>query len=173
MSRNGLPAPTPANQDLEFLLSGRYHFCLEKIYRPVFYLAVHYHSLPPYMQNNSQLFREVFNQAQKALDNCVELIPGLSYHFRHEWIWNCMRVTFGAAIQVIAAVLSQIHGARHPGGWTLSLPGNWPALIRLSIRTLRLWGRESIDIEIMRSTLERMYQGTCRLAGVRPDLYPS
>lgn len=83
-----------------------------------------------------------------------------------------MRITFSAAIQILAAVLSQVQSAGNPGRWTLSPPYNWPALVRLSIRTLRLWEKESIDLEIMRSTLERMYQGTCRLAGVRSDLYP-
>lgn len=170
MSRDGLPPSSPINQDIEFLMSGRYHFSLEKIYRPVFYLAVHYRSLPSYIQSNSQILREIFETAQKALDQCAELIPNLWYHFRHEWIWNCMRATFGAAIQIIAAVLSEVQSVRTPGGWRLRPPRNWSALIRLSIRTLGYWGRESIDLEIMRSTLERMYQGTCRLAGVRQDL---
>lgn len=170
MSTSGLPGPTQNNQDLESLMMGRLCFCLEKIYRPVLYLALHYPSLPNYLHNN-EIFRTVFEQAQKALDNCVRLIPRLWYNWRHEWIWNCMRITFSAAIQLTAAVLSQMQSARNPGGWTLSLPYNWPALVRLSIRTLRLWERESIDLELMRSTLERMYQGTCRLAGVRPDMY--
>jgi len=151
-------------------MRGRLAFSLEKIYRPIFYLALHYPSLPNYLQNN-ETFRTIFDQAQKALDNCAILIPRLWYNWRHEWIWNCMRITFSAAIQIMAAVLSQMQSARSLGGWTLSLPRNWPALVRLSIRTLRLWERESIDLEIMRSTLERMYQGTCRLAGLRPDLY--
>lgn len=171
MSLNGLPSPTPENQDLEFFLRGRLRICLEKIYRPVIYLAVHYQSLPSYIQHNAELTREVFQQAQKAIDNCAELIPNLWYHFRHEWIWNSMRCTFGAAIQIIAAVLSQVHGTGRSGEWVLCPPRNWPALIRLSIKTLRLWSRESIDLDIMRTTLERMYQGTCLLAGVRPELY--
>lgn len=172
MCLTGLPSPGPDNQDLEVFLRGRYHICLEKIYRPVFYLAVHYDSLPSFLHTNTpaniQLFRSVFDQAQKAIDNCAQLIPGLWYQFRHEWIWNVMRCTFGAAIQIIGAVLSHLNSARNPGGWGLVPPHNWAALVRLSIRTLGRWSRESIDLEVMRLTLERMYQGTCRLAGVRP-----
>jgi hypothetical protein len=170
MSTSGLPNPEQKNQDLESLMLGRLHFCLEKIYRPVLYLALHYPTLPAYLQND-EIFSTVFDQAQKALDNCVRVIPRLWYNWRHEWIWNCMRITFSAAIQIIAAVLSKMQSARNPPGWTLNLPYNWPALIRLSIRTLKLWERESVDLEIMRSTLERMYEGTCRLAGVRPETY--
>ncbi|KAJ5297177.1 uncharacterized protein N7443_008070 [Penicillium atrosanguineum] len=170
MSTAGLPNPEQKNQDLESLMLGRLYFCLEKIYRPIFYLALHYPSLPSYLQNDEN-FSTIFDQAQKALDNCVRLIPRLWYNWRHEWIWNCMRITFSAAIQIMAAVLSKMQSARNPSRWTLNLPYNWPALVRLSIRTLVLWERESIDLEIMRSTLERMYQGTCRLAGVRPELY--
>ncbi|KAJ5111517.1 hypothetical protein N7532_002052 [Penicillium argentinense] len=172
MSLSGLPSPTPDNQDLEFLLYSRYRMGLEKIYRPILYLAVHYSFLPSYLQNNTQLFQEVFNHAQKALQNCAALIPNLWYHFRHEWIWNMMRCTFGAAIQIIAAVLSRLQYAAS-GGWCLVPPHNWPALVRLSIRTLRAWSGESIDLDMMRSTLERMYQGTCLLAGIRSDMYPS
>ncbi|KAJ5106014.1 hypothetical protein NUU61_003361 [Penicillium alfredii] len=172
MSLDGLPSPSADNQDLEFFLRGRYHICLEKIYRPVFYLAVHYQSLPHYTHSNNQLFRKVFEVAQEAVDNCAELIPNYWYHFRHEWIWNIVRATFGAAIQIIGAVLGHLNSSRTASGWGLRPPHNWPALIRLSIRTLRLWSIESIDVDIMRSTLERMYQGTCRLAGVRPDNAP-
>ena len=171
MSLNGLPSPSLENQDLEFFLRGRLRICLEKIYRPVVYLAVHYQSLPSYPHHNIQLTEELFVQAQKAINNCTDLIPNLWYHFRHEWIWNTMRCTFGAAIQIIAVVLSQVHGTGRKGDYILHPPGNWPALVRLSIRTLRLWCRESVDVDIMRMTLERMYQGTCLLAGVRPDLF--
>lgn len=172
MSLNGLPSPDPDNQDLEFFLYGRYRICLEKIYRPILYLAVHYNSFPSYIQSNAQLFQDVFDHSQKALENCAALIPNLWYHFRHEWIWNIMRSTFGASIQILAAVLSRLQSAGGVGGWCLVPPHNWPALVRLSLRTLRAWSGESIDLEIMRSTLERMYQGTCLLAGVRSDLYP-
>lgn len=79
-----------------------------------------------------------------------------------------MRSTFGAAVQIIAAVLGSLN-VRGSGGWMLEPPRNWAALVRTSIRTLRYWGGESIDVDIMRATLERMYQGTCRLAGVRAD----
>ncbi|KAJ5668542.1 uncharacterized protein N7477_007112 [Penicillium maclennaniae] len=170
MSKAGLPNPEQQNQDLESLMRGRLYFCLEKIYRPIFYLALHYPSLPAYIQND-EIFSTIFDQAQKALDNCVRLIPRLWYNWRHEWIWNCMRITFSAAIQIMAAVLSKKQSAPNPSRWTLNLPYNWPALVRLSIRTLKLWEKESIDLEIMRSTLERMYQGTCRLAAVRSELY--
>jgi lysophospholipid acyltransferase (LPLAT)-like uncharacterized protein len=142
--------------------------CFEKIYRPILYLATHYHSLPAYHQSNTQLFHEIFSQAQKAIDNCAELIPHWWYHHRHEYIWNVMRSTFGAAVQIIAAVLGSLN-VRGSGGWMLEPPRNWAALVRTSIRTLRYWGGESIDVDIMRATLERMYQGTCRLAGVRAD----
>lgn len=171
MSRDGLPSPTTENHDLEALTRGRYLICLEKIYRPVFYLAVHYQSLPSCWHSNTpanvQIFRSIFDQAQKAIDNCAELIPRLWYSFRHEWIWNVMRCTFGAAIQIIGAVLSHLQSAHSPGAWGLIPPGNWAALVRVSIRTLAVWAHESIDLEIMQVTLERMYQGTCRLAGVR------
>ncbi|KAJ5161269.1 hypothetical protein N7492_006661 [Penicillium capsulatum] len=171
MSRDGLPSSPAENQDLESLTRGRYHVSLEKIYRPVFYLAVHYQSLPSCWHSNTptniQIFRSIFDQAQKTIDNCAEIIPRLWYSFRHEWIWNVMRCTFGAAIQIIGAVLSHLQSVRNPGGWRLVPPANWAALVRLSIRTLANWAHESIDLELMQVTLERMYQGTCRLAGVR------
>lgn len=170
MSSSALPSPSKMNHDLEFLMKGRLHFCLEKIYRPVFYLAIHHYALPNYVQTNTELLREIFAIAQRALDQCAHLIPHLWYHFRHEWIWNCMRVSFSAALQIMAGVLVQAQNARHPSGWGLRLPPNWPALIRMAIRTLKHWGKESIDVDIMRSTLERMYQGTCRLTGVPQDL---
>lgn len=169
MSRNGLPPSNPDNEDLESLVHGRYLICLEKIYRPILYLAVHYNSLPSYLQNNTRLFQDIFDHSQKALESYAILIPGLWYSFRHEWIWNVMRCTFGASIQIIAAVLSRLQHAS-TGGWCLVPPPNWAALVRLSIRTLRAWSSESIDVDIMRTTLERMYQGTCYLAGMRSEL---
>lgn len=163
-------ANVPVNENLHFYLWSRRVLCFEKIYRPILYLAVHYHSLPAYLQSNTQLFREVFSQAQKGIDNCAALIPHWWYHHRHEWIWNIMRSTFGAAVQILAAVLSSLH-ARQYGAWMLTPPHDWAALVRISIKTLRYWGGESIDVEIMRTTLERMYQGTCRLAGEPANLF--
>lgn len=167
------PTPEPDTKNLQFYLWGRRAISLEKIYRPILYLAVHYHSLPAYLQSNTRLFHEVFSHAQKAIDNCAELIPHWWYNHRHEWIWNLMRSSFGAAVQIIAAVLGKLHlHAGNQGAWMLELPRDWAALVRIAIKTLRYWAAESIDVDIMRATLERMYQGTCRLAGVRADLYP-
>lgn len=170
MASSGFPAPSAMNEDLEFLMKGRLHFGLEKIYRPVLYLAIHRYALPTYVQSDTQLMEEIFQTAQRALDQCGYLIPHLWYHFRHEWIWNSMRASFCCALQIIAGALSHAQHVRHPNGFVLRPPPNWPALVRLAIRTLKYWSNESIDLEIMRSTLERMYQGTCRLTGVRPDL---
>jgi hypothetical protein len=119
------------------------------------------------------MWGDVFSIAQKAIDNCAELIPGYWYQFRHEWIWNVIRATFGCALHIIGATLYQLEAVRTPGTWQVRIPGNWAALVRLSIRTLKYWSAESksIDVEVMRSTLERMYQGTCRLAKVRPELH--
>lgn len=162
-----MSSASTVNQDLEFFLRGRYLIALERIYRPMLYLAIHYQSLPSWVHSTPQISASVFSQAQRAIDNCAELIPNFWYHFRHEWIWNIMRCTFAAAIQILAAVLSNVVTSRHPnpGGWTLQPPRNWAALVRLSIRILRHWEAESVDLELMRSTLERMFQGTCRLAG--------
>lgn len=168
ISRDSLPQPTPENQDLEFLVYGRHLVCLEKMYRPIIYVAVHYHTLPYHVQNNHPVSQQVFDHAQKALDTYAILIPNLWHHFRHQWIWNIMRSTFGAAIQIIAAVLSRLQNG--DAGWCLVPPHNWPALIRMSIRTLKAWSGEQGDLDIMRITLERMYQGTCLLAGVRSDM---
>ncbi|KAJ5115733.1 hypothetical protein N7456_000081 [Penicillium angulare] len=173
ISLNSLPSPSPANQDLEFFLKGRCHIALERIYRPIFYLAIHYQALPSWVHASPQISSAIFTQAQNAIDNFSELLPNFWYHFRHEWIWNIMRCTFAAAIQILASVLSQVLISRspNPGGWALRPPGNWTALLRLSIRILKHWEGESVDLEIMRNTLERMYQGTCRLAGARSDLF--
>jgi len=138
------------------------------MYRPIIYVAVHYHTLPYHVQNNHPVSQQVFDHAQKALDTYAILIPNLWHHFRHQWIWNIMRSTFGAAIQIIAAVLSRLQNGG--AGWCLVPPHNWPALIRMSIRTLKAWSGEQGDLDIMRTTLERMYQGTCLLAGVRSDM---
>ncbi|KAJ6114414.1 hypothetical protein N7486_000192 [Penicillium sp. IBT 16267x] len=169
MCQNSLPSPSTASQDLEFFLSGRLHIACEKIYRPVLYLAIHFQSLPSWVQATPQISEAVFTQAQRAIDNCVILLPNCWYHFRHEWIHNVVRAAFSCAIQILAAVLSNVALSRNPnlGGWALRPPENWDALVRLGVRILRFWERESVDVEIMRSVLERMYQGTCRLAGVR------
>ncbi|KAJ5733642.1 hypothetical protein N7493_002428 [Penicillium malachiteum] len=175
ISLGSLPSSSPVNQDLEFFLRGRYCIALERIYRPIFYLAVHYKALPSWVHSTPQLSESVFTNAQKAIDNCAELIPNFWYHFRHEWIWNIMRCTFSAAIQILAAVLSNASASRNPnpGGWVIRPPTNWTTLVRLSIRILKHWESESVDLELMRGTLERMFQGTCRLAGARQELFMS
>ncbi|OKP11311.1 hypothetical protein PENSUB_3148 [Penicillium subrubescens] len=109
------PDPSPDNKGLQFYLWGRRALCFEKVYRSILYLAIHHHSLPSYHQSNTQLFREIFSQAQKAIDNCAELIPRWWYHHRHGYIWNILRSTFGAAVQIIAAVLGSLN-VRRPGG---------------------------------------------------------
>ncbi|KAJ5797449.1 uncharacterized protein N7503_006745 [Penicillium pulvis] len=169
MCQSSLPSPSTANQDLEFFLLGRYHVACEKIYRPVLYLAIHFQSLPSWVQADPQISEAVFIQAQRAIDNCVILLPNCWYHFRHEWVHNVVRAVFSCGIQILGAVLSNVPISRspNPGGWALRPPGNWGALVRLGIRILRFWEHESVDVEIMRSMLERMFQGTCRLAGVR------
>jgi hypothetical protein len=144
---------------------------LERIYRPAFYLAMHFQGMPTFIKNNHQMWSEVFGLAQKAIDNCVRLIPNYWHQFRHEWIWNVIRASFACALHVIGAVLYQLEAVRMPGMWQFQIPHNWAALVRLSVRTLKHWSAESIDVEVMRSTLERMYQGTCRLANVRPELH--
>ncbi|KAJ5561317.1 transcriptional regulator family: Fungal Specific TF [Penicillium sp. DV-2018c] len=159
------------NPDLRFFFRGRYHMALERIYRPAFYMAMHFQSMPTFIKNNHQVWAEVFELSQKAIDNCVLLIPNYFYQFRHEWLWNVVRASFACALHIIAAVLYQLEASRDPNTWQLRVPPNWPALVRMSIRTLKLWSRESIDLEVMRSTLERMYQGTCRLANMRPDMH--
>ncbi|KAJ5769506.1 hypothetical protein N7520_004065 [Penicillium odoratum] len=173
MCHNTLPPPSSTNQDIEFFLLGRYHVACEKIYRPVFYLAIHFQSLPSWVQSTPQLCEAVFTQAQKAIDNCVILLPNCWYHFRHEWVWNILRATFSSAMHILAAVLSNVALMRNPnpGGWALRLPKNWDALVRLGIRILKFWERESVDVEIMRAMLERMFQGTCRLVGARPGCF--
>jgi hypothetical protein len=144
---------------------------LERIYRPAFYLAMHLQGMPTFIRKNNQMWAEVFHLAQKAIDNCVTLIPSYWYQFRHEWIWNVVRASFACAVHILGAVLYQLEACRDPSTWQVRLPANWTALVRLSIRTLKHWSAESIDLEVMASTLERMYQGTCRLANVRPDLH--
>ncbi|KAJ5549461.1 hypothetical protein N7513_006695 [Penicillium frequentans] len=169
MCQSSLPSPSTANQDLEFFLLGRYHVACEKIYRPVLYLAIHFQSLPSWVQATPQISEAVFTQAQRAIDNCIILLPNCWYHFRHEWVHNVVRAVFSCSIQLLGAVLSNVAISRspNPGGWALRPPENWDALVRLGIRILRFWEHESVDVEIMRSMLERMFQGTCRLAGVR------
>ncbi|KAJ5818086.1 hypothetical protein N7474_003677 [Penicillium riverlandense] len=167
----GQPLPDSANEDLEFLLRGRYSMGLERIYRPVVYLAVHYQSMPGFTPGNNPVLLQVFQVAQRAIDNCAELIPNYWYNFRHEWVWNVMRGTFGCALQILAAVLCHLTSARYARDWGLRVPTNWPALIRLSIRTLKYWSRDSIDLDKMRSVLQRMYEGACHLAGISPDLF--
>jgi hypothetical protein len=167
----GQPSPNSANEDLEFLLRGRYSMGLERIYRPVIYLAVHYQSMPGFTPENNPVLLQVFQVAQRAIDNCAELIPNYCYNFRHEWVWNVMRGTFGCALQILAAVLCHLSSARYARDWGLRVPTNWPALIRLSIRTLKYWSRDSIDLDKMRSVLQRMYEGACHLAGISPDLF--
>ncbi|OQD61240.1 hypothetical protein PENPOL_c018G03621 [Penicillium polonicum] len=159
------------NPDLRFFFRGRYHMALERIYRPAFYLAMHFQGMPTFIKKNNQLWAEVFHLAQKAIDNCVTLIPSYWYQFRHEWIWNVVRASFACAVHILGAVLYQLEASRDPNTWQVGLPVNWTALVRLSIRTLKHWSAESTDLEVMASTLERMYQGTCRLANVRPDLH--
>ncbi|KAJ5377230.1 uncharacterized protein N7496_004639 [Penicillium cataractarum] len=164
------PRPEPDSKNLHFYFWARRAISLEKIYRPILYLAVHYHSLPAYLQSNTQLFHEVSSQAQKAIDNCAELIPHWWYHHRHEWIWSILRSTFGAAVQIIAAVLGTLN-ARRTGVWMLHPPRRWAALVRVAIKTLGYWGGESIDVELMRATLERMYLNTCRLVGEPANMF--
>ena len=173
MTREQLVSSASQARDLErvqYYLWGRRVMSFEKIYRPVLYLACHVHLLPPEAQENTALLQEIFTHAQRGLNNCAEIIPYWWYQFRHEWIWNIMRSTFGAAVQIIAAVLSNFHACKP--GWTLQLPPNWSALISMSIRTLREWSNESSDVELMRTILERMYEGTSRLVGRRPDSFP-
>ncbi|KAJ5884825.1 hypothetical protein N7495_009335 [Penicillium taxi] len=163
----GVSSAGTVDPDIEHFLRGRYHISLEKIYRPALYLALHYTSLPSYVHNNMELSREIFDQGQKAINNCAQLIPRLFYQFRHEWIWNVLRCTFAAAIQILGAVLSNVHCVRGHSGLMLYPPLNWPALVRVSIRTLKLWSTNTADVTIMASTLERLYNGTCQLAGIR------
>ncbi|KAJ5930141.1 hypothetical protein N7466_005634 [Penicillium verhagenii] len=173
LCHSGLSSPSSSNQDLEFFLSGRYHIACEKIYRPVFYLAIHFQSLPSWVQTTPHISQSVFSLAQKAIDNCAHLLPNFFYHFRHEWVHSVVRSAFACAIHILAAVLNNVTLARNPnpGGWALRPPENWGALVRLGIRILRLWESESVDVQIMRAMLERMFQGTCRLAGVRFDCF--
>ncbi|KAJ6018681.1 hypothetical protein N7522_000748 [Penicillium canescens] len=166
----GIQSPKD-NPDLMFFFRGRFHMALERIYRPAFYLAMHFQTMPTFIKRDNQLWLQVFDLAQKAVDNCVQLIPNYYYQFRHEWIWNVIRASFSCALHIIGVVLYQLEASRTLGTWQMRVPPNWAGLVRVSLRTLKHWAAESIDIEIMRSTLERMYQGTCRLANVRPDLH--
>lgn len=159
------------NSDLKFFFRGRYVMASERIYRPNFYLAMHYHTMPAFIRNKHEMWREVFEFAQKAIDGCVEVIPNYWWQFRHEWIWNVIRASFCCALHIIAAVLYQLEAVKTPNTWQVRIPHNWAALVRVSIRTMKHWAAESIDIEVMQSILERMYTGTCRLANVRPDLH--
>lgn len=159
------------NPDLRFFFYGRCRMALERIYRPTFYLAMHYQSMPSFIQNQHKMWTEVFTLAQKSIDNCAALIPNYWYQFRHEWIWSVMRSSFCCALHIIAAVLYQLDAMRTSETFTLRIPSNWAALVRLSLRTMKHWAAESVDIEVMGSILERMYQGTCRLVNVRPDLH--
>ncbi|KAG0153534.1 hypothetical protein PDIDSM_2187 [Penicillium digitatum] len=159
------------NPDLRFFFRGRYHMALERIYRPAFYLAMHFQGMPTFIKKNNPIWAEVFHLAQRAIENCVTLIPSYWYQFRHEWIWNVVRASFACAVHILGAVLYQLEASRDPSTWQVQLPVNWTALVRLSIRTLKHWSSESTDLEVMASTLERMYQGTCRLVNVRPDLH--
>ncbi|CAG8888622.1 unnamed protein product [Penicillium egyptiacum] len=164
------------NPDLRFFFRGRYHMALERIYRPAFYLAIHFQGMPTFIRKNSPMWAEVFHLAQKAIDNCVTLIPSYWYQFRHEWIWNVVRASFACAVHILGAVLYQLEVCRDPGTWQVRLPANWTALVRLSIRTLKHWSSESTDLEVMASTLERMYQGTCRsltMEEYKPPALPS
>ncbi|KAJ5519596.1 Kae1-associated kinase Bud32 [Penicillium fimorum] len=171
---------TQDNPDLRFFFRGRYHMALERIYRPAFYLAMHYKGMPTFIKNNHQVWVEVFDLAQKAVDNCVILIPSYWYQFRHEWIWNVVRASFACAVHILGAVLYQVEASRDSSTWQVRIPPNWAPLVRLSIRTLRHWSAESTDLELMGSILERMYQGTCRLANnffltshpFRPSTFP-
>jgi hypothetical protein len=132
---------------------------------------MHYKGMPTFIKNNHQVWVEVFDLAQKAIDNCVILIPSYWYQFRHEWIWNVVRASFACAVHILGAVLYQVEASRDPGTWQVRIPPNWTALVRLSIRTLKHWSAESTDLELMGSILERMYQGTCRFANVRADIH--
>ncbi|KAF7712931.1 Fungal Zn(2)-Cys(6) binuclear cluster domain-containing protein, partial [Penicillium ucsense] len=172
MTREQLVSSASQAKDFErvqWYLWGRRAISLEKIYRPVLYLACHIHLLPPETQENTAILQQIFMHAHNALTNCAEIIPYWWYQFRHEWIWNVMRSSFGAAVQIIAAVLSNFHACKP--GWILEPPQNWPALMRMSIRTLKEWGAEAPDVELMRNILERMYEGTSRLVGRRPDSF--
>lgn len=153
------------NSDLKLILKGRHLMSLERIWRPIIFLVVHYEFGPEYAWSE-----EILSLAQEAVDNCARLIPNYYFGFRHEWTWNVLRGTFGCALQVLAVVLYQIKTANRSTERRLQAPKNWAALIRLAIRTLRLWEKESLDILRMRSILQRMYEGACHLAAVSPDL---
>lgn len=102
------------NPDLRFFFRGRYHMALERIYRPAFYLAMHFQGMPTFIRKNNQMWAEVFHLAQKAIDNCVTLIPSYWYQFRHEWIWNVVRASFACAVHILGAVLYQLEACRDP-----------------------------------------------------------
>lgn len=154
-----------------FFFRGRYLMASERIYRPNFYLAMHFQSMPTFIRNKHEMWQEVFEFTQKTINNCVEVIPNYLYQFRHEWLWNVIRASFCCALHIIAAVLYQLDAVKNSSPWQLHIPPNWAALVRVSIRTMKHWRAESIDIEVMQSILERMYAGTCRLANIRPELH--
>lgn len=131
----------PSNE-FAFFLQTRYLGCLQWIHTPfLYYISTRADEVDPYLQKVAPL-------AQTCVDVSATLIGKIACHHRHGGIWALLRRSFGCAMLLVVTAKMNRPDLVH-------LPEEWEELLRLSISTIQVWGRDAGagDLEWMQNFL--------------------
>jgi hypothetical protein len=133
----------PRNE-FAFSLKGRFLICQEWIHRPFLYYVLSKPQHDPYLPRALIL-------AQKCIESCTRLIPLLLCHNRNGATWIIARRSFSSALLILATVRADLS----------IMPSNWKMLVGVSIRTLRKWEGDALDLKWTREVLQDIFHNTC------------
>ncbi|KAH7153462.1 hypothetical protein EDB81DRAFT_791439 [Dactylonectria macrodidyma] len=135
----------PSENEFSYFLYGRFSEWRELVLRPIVYHVLH---SPP-----DQVHLDTVHHAQKGIDLCADLVSKYSSHLRHGGSWFFARKSFLYTCLILAVALEPNRGLRSPP--------NWHGLVKVSLDTLKRWGRDAHDVWEMYLTLDSMYRAIC------------
>lgn len=125
--------------ELTYMLRLNYVDLVEKIWRPVLYVAIH--DEVPAADTSA-----VNVASAKCLDMCFELLEGGRLKHRHHGCWLTIRCMFSTALVILAAVKSR----------KVDVRSDWAWFIHVFQSYLRYWEQECPDLEAMRTGLANL-----------------
>jgi hypothetical protein len=133
-----------SDDELAFMLRGRYFEMKERIRTPFLYMAIHM------SQTNVQdLEAAVLVRAHECIDTALEYIEHLGIKHRHHGSWYVARQLFSKGLLVLAAVKSA----------TVTIDPTWLGPVLEVEAHLKYWEGEAPDLHAARLAFHEIFEG--------------
>lgn len=143
----------PQNE-LAYYLQARFYQWRIVVLRPLLYFVFH-------RPDEQELSPQIVNYAQELRTICTDFIIRADHGYRHGGTWFSCRINFTCAMLVLGMVLK--------ADPLVPPPQDWESLIEMVLATLTRWQAQSLELQMLRTTLQKGFATVARRSNVFID----